>query len=142
MINKKASFEYEKISSIVVGIKLIGSEVKSIRNSNANLKGSFCYFKGLELFTNFHIAEYDLATLKIHEPTREKKLLLKRRELNKLFKSVSRKGLTIIPFKLFINDKGLIKLELWLAKGKNVASKKQAIKERDLDRDAKRSINL
>lgn len=135
--NKKATFEFEKIAEYTAGIKLLGTEVKSLRKGNANLKGSFCYFKNGELFTNFHISEYVNASFKTHEPVREKKLLLKKRELKKLVKQVDQKGLTIVPFVLYFNENGLAKLDIWLAKGKKDFEKRNKILKKDIEKRVK-----
>ena len=139
--NKKAFFEYEIIESFTAGIKLVGTEIKSIRSGRANLTDSYCQFESGELFVkNLHIAEYELGTINNHIAKRDRKLLLQRRELGRWQKKVKESGLTIIPLKLFINEKGLAKLEIGLCRGKKVYDKRESIKERDHDRDMDRMI--
>lgn len=138
--NKKAYFKYEFIERYTAGIVLLGTEIKSIRDGKINFSDSFCVFKGLELWvTGIHIAEYILGTCNNHEPKRDRKLLLNRRELNKLQKKVAEKGLTIVPIGLVLNEKGLAKLEIALAKGKKMHDKREDIKTRDSKRDMERS---
>jgi len=139
--NKKAFFEYEILETFTAGIKLLGTEIKSIRNGRANLTDSFCQYEGDELYVkNLHIAEYEFGTINNHIAKRDRKLLLQRRELSKWQKKVKESGLTIIPLKLFINEKGLAKLEIGLCKGKKVYDKRESIKERDHGRDMDRMM--
>ncbi|HLT94000.1 MAG TPA: SsrA-binding protein SmpB [Membranihabitans sp.] len=143
ILNRKAKFEYEFLEEFTAGIQLFGAEVKSIRAGKANLADAFCYFKKGELYVkNFHISDYKFNTIRELSPTRERKLLLKKRELRKLQKAVKEKGLTIVPYKVFISDEGWVKLRIALAQGKKVRDKRQSIKEREskieMDR-AKRS---
>jgi len=136
--NRKAHFEYTFIEEFVSGIVLHGCEIKSIRNGNVSINESYCYVKDNEVFIkNMHIAVYDKSNDKI-DPLRERKLLLTKKEIRKLKKGVSENGMTIVPTLLYINDKGIAKLKIVLAKGKHTYDKKQAIKERDLDRQAKK----
>jgi len=138
--NKKAYFKYEFIEKFSAGIVLLGTEIKSIREGKINFSDSFCVFKKLELWvTGIHIAEYSLGTCNNHEPKRDRKLLLNRRELNKLQKKVTEKGLTIVPVGLVINEKGIAKLEIALAKGKKIHDKREDIKARDTKRDMDRT---
>ncbi|HOZ30886.1 MAG TPA: SsrA-binding protein SmpB [Bacteroidales bacterium] len=138
--NKKAYFKYEFIEKYTAGIVLLGTEIKSIREGKINFSDSFCVFKDSELWvTGIHIAEYVLGTCNNHEPKRDRKLLLNRRELNKLQKKVTEKGLTIVPIGLTINEKGLAKLEIALAKGKKIHDKREDIKTKDSKRDMERS---
>lgn len=135
VINKKVRYEYEFIRIEVAGIQLQGSEVKSISSGKISMSESYCLFIGNELFVrNIHIAEN--GTAYTHQPIRDRKLLLKRRELNKLKKELIN-GLTIVPYKIFKNDRGLYKVEVVLAKGKKLYDKRQTIKDRDLKRDIK-----
>jgi len=137
--NKKASFEYSFIVTYVSGIQLYGTEIKSIRDSQASINEAFCSFVGTELFVkNMHIAEYTQGTYNNHQPKRDRKLLLHKSELEKLNYQLKDKGLTIIPLRLFINDKGLAKLEIALAKGKKIFDKRDDIKKRDLERETQR----
>lgn len=140
IINRKAKFEYEFVEEFIAGIQLHGAEVKSIRAGKANLADAFCYFKKGELYVkNFHIADYKFNTIQELHPTRERKLLLKKRELRKLNKSVKEKGLTIVPYRVFINERGLVKLKIALAQGKKVHDKRQSIKERESKREMDRA---
>jgi len=133
IINRRVKFEYEFIRTEVAGIQLMGSEVKSINDGKITMSESFCLFIGDELFVkNIHIT--DNGTAYSHEPLRDRKLLLKRKELNKLKKDLI-KGLTIVPYKVFKNDRGLYKIEIVLAKGKNLYDKRQSIKEKDIKRE-------
>lgn len=138
--NRKAKFEFEFVEEYVAGIQLFGAEVKSIRAGKANLADAFCYFKKEELYVkNFHIADYKFNTVLDLHPTRERKLLLKKRELRKLNKSVKEKGLTIVPYRVFINEQGWVKLKVALAQGKKVHDKRQSIKERESKREMERA---
>ncbi|HAX15886.1 SsrA-binding protein SmpB [Leeuwenhoekiella palythoae] len=130
--NKKARFEYEILDKYTAGIKLAGTEIKSIREGKASIAESFCEFQEDELFViNMTIQEYSHATYFNHNPKSSRKLLLNRRELNKLHKEVRNSGLTIVPLRLFINDRGLAKMQIALAKGKKLYDKRETIKERD-----------
>lgn len=139
--NKKAFFEYEILDTFIAGIKLAGTEIKSIRGGRANLTDSYCQYEGKELYVkNLHIAEYELGTINNHIAKRDRKLLLQRRELQRWQKKVKESGLTIIPLKLFINERGLAKLEIGLCKGKKIYDKRDSIKERDHGRDMDRMM--
>jgi SsrA-binding protein len=136
IVNKKARFEYEFIQTEVCGIQLVGSEVKSIRQGKVSISEGYCYFKDGELFVKgMNISDYGFGSF--HETVRDRKLLLKRKELNGLETKLIN-GLTIVPYRVFLNDKGLIKMEIVLAKGKKIHDKRETIKNRDLDRDMKR----
>ena len=137
--NRKAKFEYEFLDTYIAGIKLAGTEIKSIREGKASIAESFCEFKDGELFViNMTVQEYSHATYFNHNPKTERKLLLKRRELRKLEKEVRNSGLTIIPLRVFINDRGFAKMEIALAKGKKLYDKREVMKERDTKRDLDR----
>lgn len=137
--NKKAEFQYYLIESFTAGIQLTGTEIKSIRSGMANLADAYCYFIENELYVkSMHIAEYKLGTFYNHEPKRDRKLLLNRRELKKLKIKVEEKGLTIIPVLLFINEKGLAKLNIALARGKHFYDKRETIKKKDMKREMDR----
>ncbi|HIE72755.1 MAG TPA: SsrA-binding protein SmpB [Flavobacteriales bacterium] len=137
--NRKASFEYQFIDKYVAGIMLLGTEIKSIRNNQANISDAHCVFIEDELFVrNLHIAEYSNGGHNNHEPKRERKLLLNRQELGKMIGKVKEKGMSVIPIRLFINDKGKAKLEIALAKGKKIYDKRESIKEKDQKRDIAR----
>lgn len=137
--NKKAGFEYYLIETFTAGLQLQGTEIKSIRVGKANLTDAYCTFAGTELFVqNLHIAEYEFGTIYNHEPKRPRKLLLNRRELNKLQTKTKERGLTIIPTLLFINEKGMAKLEIALAKGKHSYDKRETLKKKDQKREMDR----
>jgi SsrA-binding protein len=134
--NKKASFEYFLIEEFTAGIILTGTEIKSIREGKANIADAFCNFRDNELFVfGMHIAEYTYGTYNNHETKRDRKLLLNKRELKKLHGKVKEKGFTIIPTLLYINDKGLAKLNIALAKGKHSYDKRDSLKEKDIKRE-------
>ncbi len=133
--NRKAKFNYEFLDKYTAGIKLAGTEIKAIREGKANIAESFCEFNNHELFViNMHVEEYSHASHFNHNPRSERKLLLQRRELKKLEKEVTNSGLTIIPLRLFINDRGLAKLQIALAKGKKLYDKRETIKDRESKR--------
>jgi SsrA-binding protein len=139
--NKKAEYAYFLLEEYTAGLQLTGSEIKSIREGKANLTDAYCMFRESELFViNMHIAEYSKGTHYNHEPKRDRKLLLNRRELRKLAIKVQEKGLAIIPTLLFINDKGLAKLSIALARGKHYYDKRETLKKKDTQRDIDREI--
>lgn len=141
--NRKASYEYQFIDKFIAGIILLGTEIKSIRNNKSNISDAHCVFNNNELFVrNLHIAEYNHAGKRNHEPKRERKLLLNKIELKKMLSKVKEKGNSIIPIRLFINEKGKAKLEIALAKGKKVHDKRESIKEKDIKRDMQRIKNI
>jgi len=136
--NKRASYEYEFIDKYVAGLILKGTEIKSIREGKVNLQDGYCLFLHDELFIkNMHISPYKQGTHYNHEPTRERKLLLNKKELSRLKKKSEEKGLSIIPIKLFTNERGFAKLEIALARGKKIHDKRQAIKEKDMKHELK-----
>ena len=133
IINRKVSHEYFFVDTFVVGVKLMGSEVKSIRDGKVSLVDAYCYFNEGELYVKgMNIPEYRQSYT--HEPIRDRKLLMKKKELVKLQKELI-KGLTIVPYKLFTNDRGLIKMEIVLAKGKKLYDKRESLKEKDIKRE-------
>jgi len=137
--NKKAYFNYEILDKLVAGMQLTGTEIKSIRMGKASLSDSFCLFRENELWvTNMRISAYDHGSYNNHEPYRDRKLLLNRKELNKLEKQTREKGLTIIALRVFINENGYAKLEIALAKGMKKYDKREAIKKKDMKRDMER----
>jgi SsrA-binding protein len=140
ILNKKARFEYEILDRLTAGIQLVGTEIKSIREGKASIAESFCEFNDrMELFViNMTIQEYSHATYYNHAPKSERKLLLNKRELKKWQREVNKAGLTIVPLKLFTNDKGFAKLEIALAKGKKNYDKRESIKDRDSKRNLSR----
>jgi len=141
--NKKAYHEYHLEDKYIAGIVLNGTEIKSIRKGKASIRESYCQFKKDELFViNMHIAEYKYASRWNHEPKRERKLLLRRRELKKLNTKIKEKGFTLIPTALFINEEGFAKLEIALAKGKKLYDKRESLKRKDTDRENTKRIKL
>ena len=137
--NKKAYFDYEIIEKHLAGIQLKGTEIKSLRQGKVSLGDSYCYFVKNELWIkNMRITEYENATHYNHEPYRDRKLLMNRRELNKLEKQIREKGLTIVVLRVFINKKGLAKAEIGMARGKKQYDKREAIRTKDQKRDMER----
>jgi SsrA-binding protein len=138
-VNRKAAFEYKFIEKFEAGIVLQGTEIKSIRDGSVNLKDSYCLFQKGELYVkSMYIGEYKYGTYANHEARRTRKLLLKRQELKKLEKKVKERGFTIVPYRLYLSDRGLAKLEIALAQGKQGYDKRNSIKERDNKRDMDR----
>ncbi len=138
--NKKAFFDYEIIETFFAGIQLVGTEIKSIRGGKASLVDSFCSFINNQLYVrNMHISEYDFGTCNNHVAKRDRKLLLNRKELDKLHKKTKEGGITIVPLKLFINERGLAKLEIALAKGKKTYDKRETLKLKDDAREMDRA---
>jgi SsrA-binding protein len=134
--NRQASFEYELLDKYVAGLVLMGTEIKSIREGKATLQDGYCYFNNGELFVKgINITPYAQGTHYNHEAQRERKLLLKRSELKKIERKVDEKGLTLVPVRLFINDRGYAKLEIAVARGKKMHDKRESIKERDVKRE-------
>lgn len=137
--NKQASFQFEVLEKVIAGLVLRGTEIKSIREGKVNLQDGYCYFnQGEALVRGISITPYAQGTHYNHEAARERKLLLKKSELKKLEAKVSEKGLSLIPLRLFINERGLAKLEIALARGKKMHDKRESIKERDLKRELSR----
>ena len=137
--NKRASFEYEFLEQWTAGIMLTGTEIKSVRQHDVNLQDAYCVFLQGELWVKkMHIAKYKQGTHYNHDPLRDRKLLLKKQELTKLLRKSEEKGLTIVPIKLFVNDRGYAKMEIALARGKKLYDKRESIKERDSERELAR----
>ena len=137
--NKKAYFDYEILEKLVAGMELTGTEIKSIRLGKASLADSYCFFKNNELWVKgMRIAEYDQGSYNNHEPYRDRRLLLNRKELNRYEKRVREKGLTMIVLRLFINEDNLAKLEIALSRGKKEYDKRETIRQKDLKRDMER----
>jgi SsrA-binding protein len=137
--NKKAWHDYEILDKFVAGIKLTGTEIKSIRAGKASLVDSYCFFDQGELFVKgMHIAEYEFGNLLNHFPKRDRKLLLNRRELDKLEKKIKEKGLTIVALKIFVAESSYAKLEIGLARGKKEFDKREDIKKKDTQRQLDR----
>lgn len=137
--NRKASHDYVFLEKFIAGIKLTGTEIKSIRLGKAALADSYCFLRDGEMFIKgMHIAEYYWGNLNNHDPLRERKLLLTRRELRKIERKVKESGNTIIVLKVFINERGLTKAEIAIAKGKKEYDKRETIKRKDLERELSR----
>lgn len=136
--NKKASFEYFLTDEYTAGIQLYGTEIKSIRMGKASLSEAYCYFKEDELFIKMHISEYSHGGYSNHEPRRERKLLLTRRELRKLNNKVKNKGFTIVPVRMFISENGFAKIDISLAEGKRKYDKRHALKQKENKRELDR----
>ncbi len=134
--NKKALFNYEILESYEAGISLLGSEVKSIREGRVSLKESYAEIRDGEVYlVSCHISPYPPANRLNHDPLRERKLLLHRREIKRLLGKIKEKGLTLIPVKVLISQRGVVKVEIALARGKKVHQKREVIRERDRDRE-------
>jgi SsrA-binding protein len=131
--NRKASHEYTFLDTYIAGIQLIGVEIKSVRNGEVNLSEAYCVFQNGELYLkNTHISPYENAGFVKVDPLRDRKLLLNKNELRKLSEGISRKGLTIVPTKMFVNDRGLCKVEVCLCQGKKTYDKRESLKEKDM----------
>jgi len=141
--NKKASFEFFLLEKFTAGIVLTGTEIKSVRAGKASINEAYCLMLNNELWVkNMHIAVYEHGTIYNHEPKRDRKLLLEKRELKKIRVKHIEKGVAIIPTILFIADNGLAKLEIALAKGKKLYDKRESIKDKDIHRESDRKIKL
>lgn len=139
--NKKASFEYHLVDKYVAGIQLTGTEIKSVRASKASIGEAYCTFIDGELFIkNMHITEYSHGGYVNHDPTRIRKLLLSRKELDKLERKIKVKGFTIVPTRLFIGKSGYAKIEIALAEGKKLHDKRESLKEKDDKRSMDRMM--
>jgi SsrA-binding protein len=137
--NRSAHFEYQIDDKLVAGMVLTGTEVKSLRAGKASFNDSYCLFQGDELFIrSLHIAEYDRGTYNNHDPIRERKLLLSRKELRKWQAKIKEKGYTIIPMRIFFAESGKAKVQIGLAKGKKLHDKRESIKQRDAARELHR----
>ncbi len=141
MNNRQAYFNYHIEDKYVAGIVLLGTEVKSIREGKVSFNDSFCLFERGELWVRgLYIAEYALGTSNNHIAVHDRKLLLTRRELKRLEARMKEKGYTIVPLKVFVNEKNLVKVEIGLGRGKKLYDKRETIKKRDTDRELKRFI--
>jgi SsrA-binding protein len=137
--NKKASHDYEFLEKYIAGIKLTGTEIKSLRMGKATMVDSYCFISEGELFMRgMHISEYWWGNINNHDPIRDRKLLLTKRELKKIDRKVKESGLTIIAIKVFINDRGLAKAEIAISKGKKEFDKRETLKRKDTERDLDR----
>lgn len=141
--NKKAFFEFEFLEKFTAGMVLTGTEIKSVRLGNVNLSDAWCYFAKGDLFVkNLNIAVYGKGTHYNHEPLRPRKLLLKKKELDKLQAKIKEKGLTIVPIRVFLSERGFAKTEIALAKGKKLFDKRESIKQRESKRELHRVTKL
>lgn len=141
IINRKARYEYEIIEDVEAGIALTGSEVKSLRLGRASLDEAYAFIKSEEAYLRgFDIQPYQQAGYSQHEPKRERKLLLHRRQIKKWLTKVTQRGFTLVPLSVYFSEKGLAKVQVALARGKNVADKRESIKKRDQQRDVERAL--
>ena len=141
--NKRATFDYEILEEYVAGVVLVGTEIKSLRLGKASLVDSYCYFERGELWIrNVNIAEYTWGTCNNHVPKRDRKLLLNRKELNKLQRSLQDRGLTIVGLRIFINERGLAKIVVGLARGRKSFDKREYIKENDAKREMDKAMKV
>lgn len=137
--NRQAGYEFELLDKYTAGIVLTGTEIKSIREGKVNLQDGYCYFNNGEIFVKgVNITPYAQGTHYNHEATRERKLLLKKSEIKKLEGKIEEKGLTLVPLRLFINDRGFAKMEIAVGRGKKLHDKRDSIKERDARRELDR----
>ena len=141
--NKRATFDYEILEEYIAGIVLVGTEIKSLRLGKASLVDSYCYFERNELWIrNVNIAEYTWGTCNNHVPKRDRKLLLNRKELNKLQRSLQDRGLTVVGLRIFLNDRGLAKVSIGLARGRKAYDKREYIKENDAKREMDKAMKV
>lgn len=141
--NKRATFDYEILEEYVAGVVLVGTEIKSLRLGKASLVDSYCYFERGELWIrNVNIAEYTWGTCNNHVPKRDRKLLLNRKELNKLQRSLQDRGLTVVGLRIFINERGLAKIVIGLARGRKSFDKREYIKENDAKREMDKAMKV
>jgi SsrA-binding protein len=139
--NKRARFEYHLLDTFVAGIQLTGTEIKSIRRNKASILEAYCIFSRGEMWIrNMHITEYENGSFYNHQPRSDRKLLLNKKEINKIEKFLKDKGNTVIPLKIFISDKGWAKMEIALAQGKKLHDKRHDLKEKDDKRDMDRAM--
>lgn len=141
IINKKAGFQFELMDKFQAGIILTGTEIKSIREGRVNMGDAYCQFKGETLWIrNLNIAVYEKGTHYNHEPLRLRQLLLKKKELNRILAKVKERGFTIVPTSIYLNNRGIAKIEIALARGKKTYNKKDSKKEKDIKRDTDRQL--
>ncbi|MEO6135955.1 MAG: SsrA-binding protein [Ginsengibacter sp.] len=141
--NRKAYYEYNIETKYIAGLVLSGTEIKSLRMGKASFNDSYCiFFKGELFVKSLHISEYNFGTIYNHPPMQERKLLLHKKELRKLENKIKEKGFTIVPLKIFINEKGFAKMEIGLGKGKKIYDKRETIKSRESERDVKRRYGV
>ena len=141
--NRSAYFEFALEDKFIAGMVLTGTEIKSIRQGKVSFNDSFCYFSKGELYVkSLHIAEYSHGTYANHDPMRERKLLLTKKELKKMEKRMQERGYTIVPLRIFLTEKGLAKMEIGLGKGKKLHDKRDSIKAREVDRELRRNFKI
>ncbi|MRG44299.1 SsrA-binding protein SmpB [Chitinophaga sp. SYP-B3965] len=141
--NRSAYFEFAIEDKYIAGMVLTGTEIKSIREGKVSFNDSFCYFTKGELFVkSMHIAEYSHGSYANHDPVRERKLLLQRKELKKIEKRMQERGYTIVPLRIFLTEKGIAKMEVGLGKGKKLHDKRDSIKSREVDRELRRNYKI
>ncbi len=141
--NKRAYFDYHILESFVAGIALLGTEIKSIRQGKANMTDAFCMFIGSNLYVrNLHISEYSHSSFRLHDIKRDRALLLQKKELKKLKVKGEEKGYTIVPLRIFTNERGYAKIEIALAQGKKEFDKRDSIKEREGKREMDRAMKV
>jgi SsrA-binding protein len=140
IVNRKAKFNYEFIEPYKAGIVLTGTEIKSVKEGKINMSDSFCYFRNGELWIkNLHISEYKYGNFANHDPLRLRKLLLTKKEMRRLEGKIKEKGLTIVPYRVFFNERGIAKLEIELCRGKKSFDKRESLKERDTAKEIQRA---
>lgn len=140
--NRKAYFEYQILEKFIAGIKLVGTEIKSIRDAKTSIVEAYCFIKDGEIFIKgMHVTEHKESSKHYnHEPVRDRKLLMNKKEIIKLDENIQQKGLTIVPLAIILSDTGFVKVEIGLAKGKHTYDKRESIKEKDIKRDLERSL--
>lgn len=139
--NRQAYYDYFIEDKYDAGMVLTGTEVKSLRSGRASFNDSFCYINGGELWVkSLHIAEYSHGTANNHDPIRERKLLLKKKEIRKIEAKIKEKGISVVPLRIYFSEKGLVKMEIGLGKGKKMYDKRETIKQRDTEREMKKFL--
>lgn len=141
IVNRRSSFNYFISDTWEAGIMLTGTEIKSIREGKANLTDAYCFFKNEELWIkNLHISPYEHGSYSNHEPKRDRKLLLQKKQLTKIQSKTKEKGVTLIPVKLYLNERGFAKIEIGLARGKKLFDKRESLKQAEAKRDISREM--
>ena len=141
IVNRKAKYEYTLVDEFEAGIMLKGTEVKAMRSGNANLSDAYCIFdNGNLIIKSMFIAEYDHGNVNNHETRADRRLLLRKSELNKIKRKLDEKGLTLVPYKIYFTERGFVKLNIWLAQGKKSFDKRNSIKEKDVKRELDREM--
>ncbi len=139
IVNKKAKFEYQFLQTFEAGMVLLGTEVKSVKAGNVNMNDAYCLIvNGEIIIKSLYIAEYELGNINNHETRRDRKLLLRKTEIKKIIKKMNEKGNALVPYKIFMSDRRLLKIEIALAVGKKTFDKRQTIKDRESKRDLAR----